>query len=148
MILLDTNLLGRITASADPQCAVSRRAIHRLSAAGEKLVIIPQNLYEFWAVATRPRGRPPAGSNGLGLTSNQASQWLTYFQRRFDFRPDHPDLHAYWHTLVKSLNIVGSKSHDARLVAAMQVLGASRLLTFNAADFRRLPVTVIDPATV
>ena len=28
MILLDTNVLARLTDSADPHCAVARRAIH------------------------------------------------------------------------------------------------------------------------
>ena len=58
MILVDTNLLGRITHSADPQCAVSRRAIQVLLARREHLMIVPQNLYEFWSVATRKRREP------------------------------------------------------------------------------------------
>ena len=66
MILLDTNLLGRITDSADPQCLVARRAIHTLLARQERLIIVPQNLYEFWAVATRSPGAPAAGRNGWG----------------------------------------------------------------------------------
>ena len=37
-------------------------------------------------------------------------------------------------------------SHDARLVAAMQCYGVPRLLTFNIADFKKLGVTVGDPA--
>jgi predicted nucleic acid-binding protein len=59
VILLDTNLLGRITNSADPRCAVSRSAIHKLLAQRERLIIVPQNLYEFWAVATRKPGPLP-----------------------------------------------------------------------------------------
>ena len=61
MILLDTNLLGRLTDSADPLCTPARRAVHTLLAQGERLIIVPQNLYEFWAVATRKPGAPPAG---------------------------------------------------------------------------------------
>jgi hypothetical protein len=38
--------------------------------------------------------------------------------------------------------------HDERLAAAMQTHGISDVLTFNAADFKGLPVTVIIPATV
>jgi len=77
MILLDTNLLGRMTNSSDPQCAIARRAIQLLSKSN-RLILVPQNLYEFWAVATRKRGRPPAGQNGLGMTCEQASQWLNF----------------------------------------------------------------------
>ena len=148
MILLDTNLLARITNSKHPQCAASRRALGVLLAQGEKLIIVPQNLYEFWAVATRKPGAPPAGQNGLGMTSNQASLWLRYFQRRFQLLRDHVDLVDYWHALVKTHDIKGLKAHDARLVAAMQTHNISRILTFNASDFRVFPVTVIDPASV
>jgi predicted nucleic acid-binding protein len=80
MILLDTNLLGRLTDSGDPLCAVARQAVHTLLAGRERLIIVPQNLYEFWAVATRKPGVPPVGQNGLGMMSEQASQWLRFFQ--------------------------------------------------------------------
>jgi hypothetical protein len=87
VILLDTNLLARITNSADPHCAVSRSGIHKLLAQRELLIIVPQNLYEFWAVATRKPGAAPTGQNGLGMTPEQASQWLHFFQRRFTLLP-------------------------------------------------------------
>ena len=148
MILVDTNLIGRITDSTDPQCADARRAVHVLFSQREKLVIVPQVLYEFWAVATRRSGPPPVGQNGLGMTCNQASQWLQFIRRRFVFKDDRADLPDYWHTLVKSLGIQGLKSHDARLVAAMQTHGIQRILTFNGSDFKAYPITVIDPTTV
>lgn len=148
MILLDTNLLGRMTHSADPQCAVSRRAVNVLLGRREQLIIVPQNFYEFWAVATRKFGRPPAGQNGLGMTTNRASLWLSYFRRRFQFFPDRSDLVDTWHAIVKTFGIQGLKSHDARLVAAMQTHGIARILTFDANDFKSFPVTVIDPASV
>jgi predicted nucleic acid-binding protein len=148
MILLDTNLLARMTNSQHPQCAASRRAVHVLFAGREELIIVPQNLYEFWSVATRKLGAPPYGQNGLGMTTNQTSLWLVYFRRRFKLLHDAVDLVDHWHALVKTHGIKGLKSHDARLVAAMQTHGISRILTFNANDFRGFPITVIDPATV
>jgi len=148
MILLDTNLLARMTDSTNPQCADSRRAVHRLLANRERLIIVPQNLYEFWAVATRKPGPPPTGQNGLGMTCLQASQWLQFFQRRFTLLPDRPELTDRWHALVKTHAIKGFKSHDARLVAAMQTYGITRLLTFNVNDFKEFPVTIIDPASL
>jgi predicted nucleic acid-binding protein len=148
MILLDTNLLARITNSKHPQCAASRRSVRVLMAQGEELVIVPQNLYEFWAVATRKLGAPPAGQNGLGMTTNQASLWLRYFQRRFKLLPDRTDLVDHWHVLVKTLGIKGLRSHDARLVAAMQTHGIARILTFNGNDFKNFSITIIDPGTV
>lgn len=145
MILLDTNLLARVTNSADPLCSVTRGAIHTLLARRERLIIVPQNLYEFWAVATRKPGAPPAGQNGLGMTPEQASQWLRFFQRRFILLPDREELVAHWHSLVKTFEIKGFRSHDARLVAAMQSYGITRFLTFNADHFHAFPITLVDP---
>ena len=74
MILLDTNILGRMTDSADPQCLTARRVVHALLAKSERLIVVPQNLYEFWAVATRKHhitrrpceaGRRAATRNGV-----------------------------------------------------------------------------------
>jgi hypothetical protein len=64
MILLDTNVLGRMTDSTDPQCSVSRRAVHNLLSQRQRLVIFPQNSMNFglW-----PRANPahlPAGKMG------------------------------------------------------------------------------------
>ena len=148
MILLDTNVLGRMTDPADSQCAIARRAVHTLLAKHERLVVFSQNLYEFWAVATRRAGAPPAGQNGLGLTPGQASQWLRFFQRRFALLPDGDDLFMRWHDLVVSLGIVGLRSFDARLVAAMHIYAIPRLLTFNVDHFRAYPITLVDPASV
>jgi predicted nucleic acid-binding protein len=148
MILLDTNLVGRLTDSADPLHATARDAIRRLTSAGERLVIVPQVLYEFWAVATRPAGPPPDGRNGYGMSVSQAGQWIRFCRRRFTLLPDRADLVETWQDLVGRHGITGTKSHDARLAAAMRTYGIASLLTFNAADFRVLPVTAIDPASV
>lgn len=145
MILLDTNLLTRLTRISDPQAGAARAAIQILLRRGERLIIVPQNLYEFWAVATRRPGAAPLGQNGLGMSATQTAQWLRFFQRRFIFLPDHDRLSQRWLTLVEAHGISGYRAHDARLVAAMQCYGIDRVLTFNAADFRGLPVTILDP---
>lgn len=148
MILLDTNLLARLTNKSHPHGAVARAAVHALLARRERLIVVPQNLYEFWVVATRRPGPSPAGQNGLGMTTEQASQWLGFFQRRFTLLPDRDDLPARWHAFVKARGITGFRAHDARLVAAMQSYGIARLLTFNGKDFAGSGVVVIDPALV
>jgi len=147
MILLDTNVLGRMTDAADPQYATARQAVHSLLASHDQPIVVPQVLYEFWAVATRKAGSPPSGHNGLGMTPDQASQWLAFFQRRFTLLPDREELLPCWHELVRSLGITGIRSYDARLVAAMQTYGIERLLTFNAEHFRRFSITIIAPAS-
>ena len=146
MILLDTNILTRMTRSGDPQSHVSRAAIQTLLRRGERLILVPQNLYEFWVVATRQPGSPPAGRNGLGMSPTQAGHWLRFFQRQFTLLPDRADLSSMWMTLVEAHAVTGFRAHDVRLVAAMQSYGITRLLSFNAGDFHGLPVTVLDPA--
>ncbi|MGD0899721.1 MAG: type II toxin-antitoxin system VapC family toxin [Thermoguttaceae bacterium] len=146
MILLDTSVLGRMSDPADPRCAVARGAVNLLLAKNERVIVVPQNIYEFWAVATRRPGAPPGGQNGLGMAPDMASQWLGFFQRRFTLLPDREDLLARWHQLVRTLRITGVRSYDAHLAAAMQSYGITRLLTFNVDHFKNLPVTPMEPA--
>ncbi len=142
MILLDTNLLTRMTRSREPQSGVARTAIQTLLRRRERLIVVPQNLYEFWAVATRPPGPPPGGRNGLGMTAVQAGHWLRFFRRRFTLLPDHEELSTLWH------NVAGFRAHDVRLVAAMQSYGITQLLTFNTSDFSGFAIATLDPAAI
>jgi hypothetical protein len=52
-VLLDTNILTRLAQHAHPMHAAARDAVAALQRAGETLRLVPQNLYEFWVVATR-----------------------------------------------------------------------------------------------
>jgi hypothetical protein len=63
LILLDTNILLRYARAADPDFATVAVALNTLHANGEVLCVVPQNIYEFWPVATRP-----TAANGLGLS--------------------------------------------------------------------------------
>jgi predicted nucleic acid-binding protein len=81
------------------------------------------------------------------MTPTQAGHWLRFFQRRFTLLPDREELSRLWQALVEDHGVMGFRAHDVRLVAAMQSYGIARLLTFNLADFRSLPVTILDPAS-
>ena len=148
MILLDTNLLTRMTRAHDPYAGLARSAIQTLLLRGERLIVFPQNLYEFWAVATRAPGPPPQGANGLGMSPAQAGHWLRFFRRRFVLLPDREELSSHWQTLVENYSVTGFRAHDVRLVAAMQTYGINQMITFNATHFRNLPVIVLDPASL
>jgi hypothetical protein len=52
-VLLDTNLLTRSAQPGHPMYQDAVEAIDALQQQGETLCIVPQNLYEFWVVATR-----------------------------------------------------------------------------------------------
>src|SRR5688572_643485 len=107
MILLDTNLLTRLTRSNEPQSGMARGAVQTLLRRHERLILVPQNLYEFWAVATRPHGAPPLGQNGLGMTPVQAAHWLQFFRRRFVLLHDREELTKVWQTLVETHGVRG-----------------------------------------
>ena len=143
MIVLDTNILLRSARFADPAFATVDATIAALHANGDVLCVVPQNIYEFWAVATRP-----AASNGLGLSVFECQVEVTRIKQLFRFLPDQPTLHAEWEALVVAHACHGRVSYDARIVAAMRTHGVTRLLTINTTDFTRFPgLTVLDPAT-
>ena len=64
---MDTNVLLRSIDVGHAAQPVAQEAMIRLRQSGESLSVFPQNLIEFWAVATRP-----VANNGLGLSIAQA----------------------------------------------------------------------------
>ena len=139
--LADSNILTRLTQKQSPHYPFARRAVISLRKQGEEICIVPQNLIEFWSVATRP-----AVNNGLGLTASEAKLEIRKFKRIFKFYDDETGIYAEWENLVAKYQVLGKNVHDARLVAAMIRHKLSHLLTFNIKDFKRfVEITVIDP---
>ena len=85
--VVDTNLLLRSLNSDDPHYGAAASALAKLRLRTE-LCIAPQNLIEFWAVATRPRKL-----NGLGMTTAEAETEITGIRHYFGCRPIRP---LYW----------------------------------------------------
>ncbi|WP_233220942.1 hypothetical protein [Chlorogloea sp. CCALA 695] len=73
--LVDTNVLLRLINSHNSQYAQAQNAINKLLQQDVELNIVPQNLFEFWVVATRP-----ANVNGLGLTVEEATQEMALLE--------------------------------------------------------------------
>jgi predicted nucleic acid-binding protein len=143
-ILVDTNVLLRYANANDPAHAIVVAAIRSLRASADEPQIIPQVLYEFWAVATRP-----LANNGLGLSVVECNRVVAGIEASFRLLNDKPLLFEEWRQLVADCDCKGKISHDARLVAAMRTHGLTQLLTFNSGDFARFPGLVIhDPATI
>src|SRR5947209_9343065 len=67
--LADTNILLRWVTPADPQHSQAVNSVKELQRRGEIVHITPQNLIEFWGVATRP-----AAANGLGMSPPEAGK--------------------------------------------------------------------------
>jgi predicted nucleic acid-binding protein len=143
-VLLDTNILGRMVEVGHPQHRAAVDATNARMRRGDVPCVVPQTLYEFWVVATRP-----SQANGLGLTVGQAAAELTRLQSLFPLLPDGPAVYPEWERLVTTHQVAGKNAHDARLVAAMAVHGITHLLTFNTPDFARYPgITALDPIAV
>jgi len=142
--LLDTNILVRWAQPSAPEYGTIVQAVETLRDQGEVVVITPQNLVEYWNVATRP-----ASVNGLGLSPADVEQRVKAMEFLFPLLPDIPAVHTEWRRLVVSAGVSGKQVHDARLVAVMQAHGVTRLMTLNGSDFRRYAgISVIHPPQV
>jgi predicted nucleic acid-binding protein len=64
--LVDTNVLLRSVEHRSPSYRQARNAVVTLLRREDRLCIFPQNIIEFWSLATRP-----AQSNGPGLSLPQ-----------------------------------------------------------------------------
>lgn len=140
--VLDTNILLRLTQDTDSMHGEASGAVRKLVEAREDLYIIPQNLVEFWAIATRP-----TKVNGLGLNLEQAGREMAKIKQLFTVKLDSPAIFLEWERLVKIHSILGRQVHDAKIVAAMLVHKIDTLLTFNIQDFKRYhEISLADPA--
>lgn len=142
--LVDSNvLIARIAPErVEHQTAID--SVSRLLASAEELFVTPQNIAEFWRVATTPRRRP----GGLGLTAGEAGLRRENIKRDFMLLRDQPELYDAWERLVDQYQVIGLAVFDARLVAAMQIHRLDRISTFNITDFACYGVSVLDPRAV
>jgi predicted nucleic acid-binding protein len=142
-VLADTNIIVRRFNRKAAKYREAIRALRALRARGDRVCVVPQNLYEFWAVATRP-----LVNNGLGLTPTQAHRVVGRIEELFTILRDPPELYDVWRLLIVSYSVSGKKTHDARLVAAMAVHGITQILTYNTDDFTRFAgIIVLHPAS-
>ena len=106
---------------------------------------VPQVLYEFWVVTTRPT----SAVGGLGRTPAAVDREINAILAGFPLFPDTPAVFPEWRALVRTHAVSGKPSHDARLVALMQAHTITHILTLNGADFARYPgITAIPPASL
>ena len=143
-ILLDSNVFLRAFEPAHPHFRASVESRELLRSQGHELLVVPQVLYEFWVVATRPKE-----NNGLAMLPEEADKEIASILRFFRFRHDNRGIFGRWRELVVSLPVRGKQAHDARLAASMQQHAITHLLTFNVADFARYSfVTAISPGAI
>src|SRR5262245_66048215 len=109
LVLLDANILLYSADLASPFYPDSVRATTELRRRGDTPCIVPQSLYEFWVVATRP-----LANRGLGLTPAQALAELTSIKGFIPFLPDTPAIYPEWKRLVVQHLVLGKKRRTGR----------------------------------
>ena len=139
--LLDTNVLLRTANGADAQNAVASEAFIQVISDGHEVFLSPQNIIEFWSVATRP-----LANNGLDWDWSRVEQQVQTFLSRFHLLYDNAAIFDAWRRLVVTHQVRGKSVHDARLVAVMETHQITHILTFNVVDFVRYPsITAVNP---
>ena len=141
--LVDTGILLRLFDANDAENPAIRAVLRLLLANGHSLVTCPQNIAEFWCVSTRPT----TARGGYGQTLAATERRVSFIERWGVILPESPATYVLWRSLLTTYGIQGVAVHDARVVAMMQSLGVSRILTLNKSDFLRYPgLTVLTPA--
>ena len=138
--LVDTNILLRSCQPDHRMYKSATTAVEIILEQGESLYLVPQNIVEFWNVATRPLDK-----NGLGMTPEEANIEVVKFEI-LPVKLDVPKIHHQWRSLVLSYGVKGVNVHDARLTAAAIVHRLTHVLTFNVRDFKRYSeITPVHP---
>src|SRR6059036_1797153 len=123
-VLSDTNILLRGAQPSHPMHKLALDAQAELKRRNDQPCVVAQNLIEFRAVATRP-----SDVNGLGMSETEADSEIARLKSIYPLFADEPPIFAEWEMLVRKYGAVGKQNHDARIVAAMNVIGITTILT-------------------
>jgi len=144
-LFIDTNVLYYATNGLSPFHQIASSTLLAIRQQGVEMVISPQILREFLAVATR--SYVTAGVPTLADTI----QNFNTFQTTFRVVVDTEQILSNLINLVQNIRMGGKQIHDANIVATMQAYGITHLLTHNTADFARfahlITVVPLQPGT-
>lgn len=143
--LVDTGVWLRLFDRTDPQHTDIHAALRQLRNDGHTLAVCLQNIAEFWNVSTRPA----AARGGYGKSVATTERRVQFIERFGTVLDESPAAYQHWRLLLTQHQIQGAAVHDARLVAVMQTVGITHILTLNANDFARYStITVTTPREV
>jgi predicted nucleic acid-binding protein len=143
-VLVDTNVLLRSAQPNHPLCSQATHAVAKLLRQKDSVFFCPQNIAEFWNVATRPADR-----NGLGFSPEEVLREVASLEESLTLLPEVPAIYAAWKRIVQEHKVQGIKVYDARLVAVMNVYAVETILSFNTADFQRYDlISTLHPASL
>jgi hypothetical protein len=100
----------------------------------ETLCIAPQNVVEYWEVATWP-----VEKNGLGMDLATVTKKVADLRQLFTLLPYTSQVLETWQRIVIAQGVLGKQVHDAHLVAMMQVHSIMSILTFIVAMLSLFP---------
>jgi predicted nucleic acid-binding protein len=130
-VFVDTNVLIYATRRTASEHAAAKATLARLEGEGRSLWISSQVLREYLAAVTRLQATSPALPMGTAIAD------VRRFRQVFYVAEDRPVVLDRLLDLLAAHLGAGRQVHDANIVATMLEYGIHRLLTFNAADFRR-----------
>ena len=142
--LLDTNIILRFGNPSDKQHELVTQAVANLLMQGHECMLASQVLIEMWVVATRP-----TDVNGLGWSATYTRNIVQQLIQRFPLIEENPKIFSNWLNIVSSHQIVGKRTHDARIVAVMHSAKIKHILTLNPKDFTGIKdIVVVHPKDV
>ena len=130
-MFVDTNVLVKTRFLEAPDHEVARASLQRAFREPEPLRISRQVLREYLAVVTRPQ------TWLVPIPRETALDDMERLVATYEILEDGAVVTDRLVSLFREVPIGGRQIHDANIVATMLAYGERRLLTFNAADFRR-----------
>jgi predicted nucleic acid-binding protein len=142
--LLDTNILLRLIDPKSQDHGVVKQAMYQMAISENIAVLVPQNIIELWAVATRP-----TAANGLGYDLEKTRIEVDDLLLHYELLRDKEEIFDTWLELVTTYKVSGKQVHDTRLVAAMLTHNLEHILTINTTDFKRFTeITAVHPQEI
>lgn len=129
-VFLDTNILVRYDVLETPEHQQVRQALRTLIERNCALWISRQVVREYCRVLTHPTFAKP-------LTMRDAVARARQIVPYFHIADEDARVMENLFTLLDSVPIGGKQVHDANIVATMQAVGITHLLTLNITDFKR-----------
>jgi len=137
--LIDTNVLIYSTVSGNPWHQEARDWLTALHEAGVTLCVTPQILRECLVVMTR------GTVFETDFTMDEVLTVLQALLQTLHVLDETTAVASALRELLRRYPVRGKRIHDANLVAAMQVHGITRLVTYNREDFRVFEEIILEP---
>lgn len=131
LIFFDTNVLIQLHVATAPRHAEITQAARLLLTQDYEVWISRQVLREYAAVLTRSQPYAPS------LAPADVAAQLRLFEANYRVADETAPVTAALCALLETMPFGGKQVHDANIVATMQVVGITHLLTLNIADFVR-----------